>query len=113
MLLEDASARDSILSSDLIAQPPKKKPPAPKGSAKTKGKADDRLTLTVVTKTGRTNKFARANKIKIFVLLNADTGRLTPQNSGKPHPNSAWRLNWPMLLAPINSPRGLTNKLWT
>jgi hypothetical protein len=66
-----------LFSSNLIAQPPKKKPPAPKGRAKAKAKADDALTLTVVTKTGRTNKFARANKIKIFVLLNADPAHQT------------------------------------
>jgi hypothetical protein len=68
-----------LLASNLVAQPQKKNPPAPKGKtkAKAKAKADDRLTLTVVTKTGRTNKFARANKIKIFVLLNADTAHKT------------------------------------
>jgi hypothetical protein len=66
-----------LVSSNLVAQSQNKNPPAPKGKAKAKGKLDDRLTMTVVTKTGRTNKFARANKIKIFVLLNGDTAHKT------------------------------------
>lgn len=48
-------------------QAPAEKKPAPKAK-----EPDDRLMLTVVTRTGGTNKFARADKIQIFVLINGD-----------------------------------------
>lgn len=63
------------LSSLLFAQQDKNESSA-KGSAKKK-KDDDAITMTVVTKTGSLNKNARADAIKIFVLLNGDTDHKT------------------------------------
>jgi|GEM_PF-4232443 len=48
-----------------------------KGKEKGKGAADDAITMTVITKTGALNKNARADGIKVFVLLNGDADHKT------------------------------------
>jgi len=67
------------IGSSVVFAQAEKKPPVSKDAAKPavkkpteKAEADDKLTMTVVTKTGGTNKFARADKVQIFVLVNGD-----------------------------------------
>jgi hypothetical protein len=57
---------------------PSAKEPA-KGSKEEQ--AGDALTLTVITRTGKRNRHARALKLKVFVVINGDTGHKTRLNN--------------------------------